>query len=325
MKKWCVWVTFVFLLMGCKRRNKDRISFDAPVIKATCKFSTVSIGPVEEYAKFYGHIIPARIVKYVAPKDGRIVKIYFGEGEVVQKGKKILELRNDELEIRLLEAKKKLEFVKLISSGVDTLNPEYLDQLATYKSYEMQKEMLTFTAPFCGVVRNLRKCEGEMVHSGEEIAELVKVDTFSVVIKLSRSDLEFVRPGSRAFVVLSEKDTVWSQLKKVFYSEDGGLEAEMSVSGSLRVPGPYVEVYVLKGAKNNALRVPKEAIIQRSDRFIVFRYSGGLALWQEVKPGIVGERFVEILSEVINPGDTVLIEGHYFLSHNTPVELMEGE
>jgi hypothetical protein len=52
----------------------------------------------------------------------------------------------------------------------------------------------------------------------------------------------------------------------------------------------------------------------------------GLAKWRYVSTGRETETMVEILPEgegIVEPGEIVLVDGHHYLAHDTPVRLVE--
>jgi hypothetical protein len=52
----------------------------------------------------------------------------------------------------------------------------------------------------------------------------------------------------------------------------------------------------------------------------------GLAKWRYVTTGRENETMVEILPEgegIVEPGEIVLVDGHHYLAHDTPVRLVE--
>jgi len=63
---------------------------------------------------------------------------------------------------------------------------------------------------------------------------------------------------------------------------------------------------------------------------MLFVYEGdekqGLAKWRYVTTGRENEEYVEILPSgegTVEPGETVLVDGHVYLAHDTPVRLVE--
>ena len=74
--------------------------------------------------------------------------------------------------------------------------------------------------------------------------------------------------------------------------------------------------------------VPAVAVIERDGRPLVFRHRAGRAEWLYVTPGRSNGRETEVSPSQetnlapIQPGDTVLVEGHLTLAHDAPVRLL---
>jgi multidrug efflux pump subunit AcrA (membrane-fusion protein) len=70
----------------------------------------------------------------------------------------------------------------------------------------------------------------------------------------------------------------------------------------------------------NRLLVPKEALLMRDQRALVFVAQEGLAKWHYVDVGEGNEEFIEIGSGIV-AGDTVIVDGHYTLAHDVRVRI----
>ena len=54
--------------------------------------------------------------------------------------------------------------------------------------------------------------------------------------------------------------------------------------------------------------------------------SRGLAKWRYVTTGRENELYVEIVpgdEGIVDPGEVVLVDGHHYLAHDTPVRIVE--
>ena len=59
---------------------------------------------------------------------------------------------------------------------------------------------------------------------------------------------------------------------------------------------------------------------------MLFVHREGRAEWRYVRTGRENERLVEIVPSdegTVSPGEVVLIDGHHFLAHDTPVRLVD--
>ena len=75
----------------------------------------------------------------------------------------------------------------------------------------------------------------------------------------------------------------------------------------------------------------RSAILERGvgeRRTMLFVFEDGLAKWRYVTVGPENDRFVAILpseeTDMVQPGEIVLTDGHHYLAHDTRVRLVES-
>ncbi|KAB2847904.1 MAG: hypothetical protein F9K42_09585 [Ignavibacterium sp.] len=76
-----------------------------------------------------------------------------------------------------------------------------------------------------------------------------------------------------------------------------------------------IETDILK----NRVIIPKEALLVRDKRDLVFVVQNNLAKWQYVNIGQQNDEYIEILNGV-SPGDSVIVEGHFNLAHDSNIK-----
>jgi hypothetical protein len=98
----------------------------------------------------------------------------------------------------------------------------------------------------------------------------------------------------------------------------------------------YAEVSLDAEALPDRVMVPRAAILERGEgtrRTMLFVYetdgNAGVAAWRYVNTGRENDTHVEILREglengMVEPGEVVLIDGHHYLAHGTPVRLVDN-
>jgi RND family efflux transporter MFP subunit len=95
------------------------------------------------------------------------------------------------------------------------------------------------------------------------------------------------------------------------------------------LPGMYARVSLEARRFADRILVPKDAVLERDRRTMLFVYEGdersGLAKWNYVTTGLENDSLVEILenpdTEMLEPGQIVLVDGHYTLIHDAVVRI----
>src|SRR5690606_36241539 len=98
--------------------------------------------------------------------------------------------------------------------------------------------------------------------------------------------------------------------------------------GGRILPGMYARVALEARRFPDRVLVPREAILERDRRSMLFVYEGegedgGLARWRYVTPGLMNDTHVEVLpseeTDSVRPGEVVLVGGHHTLVHDARV------
>jgi RND family efflux transporter MFP subunit len=210
------------------------------------------------------------------------------------------------------------------------------------RQVELQLARTRVTAPFSGRVADLRVVEGQYVTAGTELLTMVDLDPVKVEVQVLEAQLGLLSEGRRAEVSFAafpgelfvgaietinpvvDPETRTGRVTVLLENADGRIK-----------PGMYAEVLLDAEALPDRIMVPRGAILERGEgrrRTMLFVYEegprGGLAKWRYVNPGRENDTHVEILAEgleqgMVEPGEIVLVDGHHYLAHDTPIRLVE--
>ncbi|MDH3571185.1 MAG: efflux RND transporter periplasmic adaptor subunit, partial [Gemmatimonadota bacterium] len=98
------------------------------------------------------------------------------------------------------------------------------------------------------------------------------------------------------------------------------------------LPGMYARVALEARKFPDRILVPRSAVLERDRRTMLFVFQGegtvGLAKWRYVTIGMANDSVVEVVSnpdtEMVEPGEWVLTDGHFTLIHDARVRRVES-
>ncbi|MCK4773985.1 MAG: efflux RND transporter periplasmic adaptor subunit, partial [Candidatus Krumholzibacteria bacterium] len=192
-------------------------------------------------------------------------------------------------------------------------------------------ERTEIRAPFSGVVTELLLSDGEHVTIGQTICTLVNNTDLEAEVGVLESDIGFLDIGRPALLVLPALDDTLNVTVDVIsprFDRDSRtcqvLLRLKNASGNIR-PGMYVRAIVSGQRFPNRLLVPKEAILTRDGRPLLFKVEDNRAKWVYLQLGRPNDDVVEVDQVLqggsLSPGDQVIINNHLTLSHDAKVKV----
>lgn len=277
----------------------------ASLIKSITEFAAKI--PIDDSTLFY---LKKRLLKNSNNKPSRL--------EVPQ------DIALDSLTRSILSGKNRIE-VLLATSGLSQAYTAYQKALLNYKR-------TFFYAPFSGFVGDIVVKEGEYISAGQPVAVLYDLSKIKLTVDVLESEVPLIRTElscSVEFFALPGK-----YLSGKIYEINPVIDLEKHTqrigvllnNGSQGIyPGMSALVKIAIAAEEETLLVPKEAVLERDGRFLVFVVRDSIANWCYITPGESNEKYMQILSSEFNlkPGEPVITKGHFTLAHGTKVRIKE--
>lgn len=320
------------------------------VIQDTLWIPVVAAGQAEAYRR-----------SEVATRSGGVVEgVFVQENDLVEPGDLLIQLDTTDAGVGLIQARSALlsaqaEYEERMLGGAndsllsDSLRAERerfvramsgLDQAeADLERARMELEWTRVRAPFRGRVANLEAVEGAFLTSGAEVLTLVQLHPIRIHVNATESDVAYLDAGRRASVRLSAfpGEVFEARVESVNPLVEEGRMARVTLvmpNPDHRIlPGMFARVAVDAQAYPNRVLVPREAVVERDRREVVFVASGldeegrGVAEWRYVTTGHRNETHVEVLldedTDVLEAGEIVLVDGHHYLAHDTDIRLVD--
>ncbi len=275
--------------------------------------------------------------------SGQIVRIHHDVGDWVRKGDVLIELDDRDLKVQFEKARVKKERLEIELKRQENLYKEKLIPQETYETTRanynqavldfetarLNLERTKIRSPIDGQVVERMVSEGQFVNPSTQLMRMVNTRKIYGLIYLPERELIRVKEGQ---TVLIESDLfpgetfkgMVDQVSPVVDEQSGTFRVRYRVQegiGKLR-PGMFVRSHLIVAHHENAVVVPKEALIHEGDRTYVFVVREGKAYRVEVDVGIDGGDVVEIRSGV-TPGMPVITAGYVGLRDGQPVRPMK--
>jgi len=237
-----------------------------------------------------------------------------------------LEKAQAALELTLIEAGSKKDEVQAATKGLTQAEVDV-------KIARLNLEKTRIRAPFAGIITDVKLSAKERIDGGRELFTLVEISRIKVRAKVLESevgkvvagrdvDLRFSAFPGRAFRGRIEA------VSPVIDAEDKTCAVYVAMDNPSEEikPGMHAEVEFPTEIFAGRLLVPQQAILVRGGRKLVFAVEGDTAKWRYIEVGLENERFAEVLPGKepgwgVSAGDTVIVEGHVTLAHDTKVSI----
>jgi len=192
-------------------------------------------------------------------------------------------------------------------------------------------ERTEIRVPFDGVITGLKLSVGQLVTVGENVCTIVDNVNVEAEVGVLEADLAFVAEGKPVLLAIPAlRDTLSVQVDVVspqFDREARTCEVLIRLkdpTGRVR-PGMFVRALIAGETFDDRLLVPREAILNREGRPLLFKVEDGRAKWLYVELGESNADLVEITQVLqggaLSPGDQVVVSDHLTLTHDAKVKV----
>lgn len=307
-------------------------------------------GPMEEVLRFSTNLEAEESVGVHAQASRQVVELMVEEGDRVEQGQVLLRLQDDEQRNEVAKvsgqlARARREYDRQENLWRDQLISEQAYNDATYELEQLElaleeaRRRLSYTvvrAPIAGTVTRRLVNLGDQVTVNQHLFEIVDFDTLVARVYVPEKELPKLRRGLPARLTASAlgRDPYEGRVIRISPVVDPG-------SGTVKVtvgipdwrglrPGLYVDVALVTAVHEEAVRVPKRALLYDQDQTFLYRVvdgegdGGALAVERlPVRPALEDAQYVEPTGEALAPGDRVVVAGQAGLKDGTRVRVLE--
>lgn len=228
--------------------------------------------------------------------------------------------KKDELDMKLIFTGAKREEVILNKSGLTSA-------INAYKKAKLNYEYTKIIAPFNGIIGDFDLVIGQRIAAGQKLFKIFDVSFLKVDVGVLESDITKISIGNSVKVSSPsfEKEFLGKVVSISPYIDPETKTCKVVIridnpTNELK-PGMFVNVLIETNNIEDIILIPKEALLVRDKRNLVFVVENNLAKWHYVDIGEQNDKFIEVKNGVV-PGDEVIVEGQYTLAHDAKVRVV---
>jgi membrane fusion protein (multidrug efflux system) len=299
-------------------------------------------GPIESVLRATSTLEAETRVRVIAEASRRVVELLVEEGDQVSAGKLLVRLQDAEQTSALAKAqtlfdqaeRERQRQERLKEKGLTT-DKEYNDALANFEQRRIEIEdaerefgYTRVRATISGTITQRFVRQGDQVNPGTELFEIVDFNSLVARIYVPEQEIGKLSPQQPARIhaeaVRAEPFAARvDRVAPIVDARTGTVKVTVDIGGQPGLlPGLYVDVELVTAREEQALLVPKRAILYENDRVFVFRIRDGRATRVELLPVMADVDFVRPLSGFA-VGDTVVVAGQASLKDDALVEVVE--
>ncbi len=285
---------------------------------------------------------PDRQVTMIAETTGVVDRISVDEGSHVSEGQLLATLSDREKQVKLQQmnvrvhnAKQELDRkeasynAKIISES-EFQKAKYELEVANEERNAAQVELdhSYIRAPFTGVITQRFVEKGTNVTLQTQLFTIVDMDPLEAKVYLPEKEIFGLKTNqSVALALNAQKDVRFSgairQINPAVDTKTGTVKVTVEVTKAPAVvrPGSFVDVKLETQRHDNALLIPKKALMEEAGERFVFVIAKDKASRRTISVGFLDDQNAEILSGV-NNGEMVVTSGQGSLRDGSKTEII---
>lgn len=319
------------------KKNKEKEDIVVPV-----QVEALKLGPISSYILSSATLEAEMSVDIVAETAGVVEQLHVEEGQRVNRDQTLavvnfeeLKLAKDKAHMALLEAEKvfnreKSMFEEDLGSreAFETAEFSFSQAKLDYENARVRFQKSMIKAPFAGTITERFITKGQYMPMNQKAFSLVNQDILKVNVFIPEERISMIRSAMHADLVSEAMDRVFNgTVKRVSHVVDpstGTVKVTIYVKADQDLrPGMFVKVRILTDTIEDALLIPKKAVVYQNDRKYVFLLEGdeGEAQQVELKTGYQNDMFFQSLNDELKEDTQIIVAGQNGLKDKAKVRI----
>ena len=334
---------------GCTVGNSDAKTFETGATDEKRKEEAVPVevaalahGEIEALLRLSSNLEAEREVRVFAEAPRRVTQLLVEEGDPVRKGQLLVQLQDEEQRSALAKAEIELKESRRDYERTRELHEQKLvtEEVFTEAGYRVERNEIALAdarrelgytqarAPITGVVTERLVNLGDHVTINQALFRIVDFDSIVARIYVPEKDMKRLAVGQPGRLRADALGGVVfrgriDRISPVVDPSTGTVKVTVATprQEGLR-PGMYVEVELVTAVHDDALLVPKRALVYDDDQVFVFRLKSDERRVERLRvtPLLENTDFIEP-ADGLEVGDELVVAGQSGLKDNGLVRL----
>lgn len=305
--------------------------------------TTLARGRIESILRFSTHLEAESEVQVFSQAARQVRQLLAEEGDEVRRGQVLLRLQDEEQRTALARvesqlAKARKEYVRQQSLFEQQLISEQAFNNATYELQQLELALqdaqreLGYTevrAPISGTVTLRQVNVGDHITLNQHLFDIVDFDSIVARVYVPEKELSRIRVGEVARLTADaaggeERTGSVLRIAPRVDPKSGTVKVTVAIPRVLELlPGMYVSVSLVTDVHDDAILVPKRALVHDGDQQFVFRSRGETVERLRVKSALEDRDSIEPEGG-LEVGDRVVVVGQAGLKEGTKIRIVES-
>ncbi|MDH3627738.1 MAG: efflux RND transporter periplasmic adaptor subunit [Acidobacteriota bacterium] len=301
----------------------------------------IQLGSIESVLRFSTNLETEKQVKVVSQARRLVIDLKVEEGDSVKENQILLRLQDDEQRSQLAKVRSQLAKAQREYTNQERLYKQDLisEDAYTNATYEMEQleisladaeRELSYTevrAPIRGTVTSRMINLGDQVQIGQELFEIVDFNSMVARIFVPEKHLPRLSRGqdSRMTAQAGARQAYTGRVTRISPVVDpksGTIKVTIGVGNQAGLrPGMYVDVELITATNEDAVLIPKRAIVYDNDQMFVYRLGVEHRVERVyIETSLEDKHFVEP-EDGVRAGDRLVVAGQAGLKDGALVRL----
>ncbi len=273
--------------------------------------------------------------------SGLVVSIHAEEGDYVQEGQMLAKLDDEILNIELAQTKSQLDKLeadfnrsqglyekKLISQEQHDAVRYERDRLqASYDLKSLQLDQTRIMSPIAGVVSKRLIKTGNLVSANQEVFQVTAMSRLRAIMHVPEHELGKMKVGQHVIVNAdalpgSDFSGKVSLISPIIDPSTGTIKVTIEVDRHRDLkPGMFTRVQLVYDRKDQAMLVPRNAVVSEDRDKYVYVVEGDKAIRRSILTGYVNDTDIEVV-DGLSEGMAIVTLGQNGLKDSAKVHVI---